>query len=211
LDADLTLGQIAARLELPLSDAQLSALARFGDLLLRWNAAYNLTAVRRADEVLSLHLADCLAVVPALQRHRPRGRLLDVGSGGGLPGAVIAIAAPGWNVFCVDSVGKKTAFIRDVAGVLQLTNLEAVHSRVEALRSGSFDVITSRAFSSLETFTRQTQALLAPGGVWMAMKGKVPHDEIAGLHGTLDVFHVEPLNVPGLNAQRCLVWMSPNR
>jgi 16S rRNA (guanine527-N7)-methyltransferase len=211
VDAPLTLGGIAARLELSLSVAQLSALARFGDLLLRWNAAYNLTAVRRADEVLSLHLADCLAVVPALQRHIALGRLLDVGSGGGLPGAVIAIVAPDWQVLCVDSVGKKAAFIRDVAGVLELKNLEAVHSRVEGLRSRSFDVITSRAFSTLDALVRQTQALLAPGGVWMAMKGKVPHEEIDGLHGAIDVFHVEPLNVPGLNADRCLVWMRPKR
>jgi 16S rRNA (guanine527-N7)-methyltransferase len=180
-------------------------------LLAKWNAAYNLTAVRDPAQMRVQHLADCLAVVGPLRRQlgdRP-ARLLDVGSGGGLPGVVLAIANPDWDVTCVDSVGKKAAFIRQAAGELALPNLHAQHARVEALAGPLFDAITSRAFAALADFVRLTQPLLAPGGVWMAMKGQHPHDEIAALPASIETFHVEPLAVPGLDAERCLVWMRP--
>jgi 16S rRNA (guanine527-N7)-methyltransferase len=154
-------------------------------------------------------LADCLAVVGPLQHHlgaRP-ARILDVGSGGGLPGVVLAAAEPAWDVTCVDSVGKKAAFIRQVAAELALPNLHAEHARVETLRAPPFDAIVARAFASLADFARLTRPLLAPGGVWMAMKGKRPDDEIAALPSGTEVFRVEPLSVPGLDADRCLVWM----
>lgn len=187
----------------------IQALVTYLDLLQRWNATYNLTAVRDPAAMLTQHLADCLAVVQPLRRQLTRGRVLDVGSGGGLPGAVLAIVEPQWQVSCVDAVGKKTAFIRQVAGALGLPNLQAVHARVETLATASFDLITSRAFASLPDFTRLTCALLAPNGVWMAMKGKRPQDEIAALPAEVEVFHVEPLSVPGLAAERCLIWMRP--
>ncbi len=178
------------------------------DLLERWNRTYNLTGVRARDAMLEQHLLDCLAVLPALRRELPRGgRLLDVGSGGGLPGVVIASVAEDIEVTCVDAVGKKAAFVRQVAGALHLPRLAAVHHRVESLRAPSFDVITSRAFASLADFTRVTAQHLASGGRWMAMKGKPPAAELAELPDGIDVFHVEHL--PGLNAQRCLVWMRP--
>ncbi len=181
-------------------------------LLAKWNAAYNLTAVRDPAQMRAQHLADCLAVVEPL--HRQLGddkpvRLLDVGSGGGLPGVVLAIAEPLWDVTCVDAVGKKAAFIRQVAGELALPNLHAEHARVETLGAPPFDVVTARAFASLADFTRQTRALLAPTGLWMAMKGKRPDDELAALPSNVKVLHVEPLAVPGLQAERCLVWMQP--
>jgi 16S rRNA (guanine527-N7)-methyltransferase len=178
-------------------------------LLARWNAAYNLTAVRDPAQMRLQHLADCLAVVEPLRRRlgeRP-ARLLDVGSGGGLPGVVLAIANPAWDVTCVDAVGKKAAFIRQVAGELALPNLHAEHARVEALKAPPFDAIASRAFASLPDFVRLTRPLLASGGVWMAMKGRRPDDEIAALPPDIDVFHVEPIDVPGLDAERHLIWM----
>lgn len=184
-------------------------LAHYLDLLQRWNATYNLTAVRDPEAMRTQHLADCLAVIAPLRRHAPGGRLLDVGSGGGLPGVVIAALLPAWEVSCVDAVGKKMAFVRQVAGALPLPNLRAQHCRIEALKAPPFDVVTSRAFASLADFTALTHRHLAPGGVWMAMKGRVPEDEIAALPAEVEVFHVEQLTVPGLDAQRCLVWMRP--
>jgi len=189
------------------SDAQVEALADYLALLQRWNATYNLTAVRDPQAMLTQHLADCLAIIPPLQRHAEAGRLLDVGSGGGLPGVVIATLLPGWQVTCVDSVGKKMAFVRQVAGALPLPNLHAVHARVEQLQLPPFDVITSRAFASLADFTRLTRSHLARGGVWMAMKGRALDEELDELPTDLAMFHVEQLTVPGLEAQRCLVWM----
>jgi 16S rRNA (guanine527-N7)-methyltransferase len=200
---------ICAALGLQATPAQTAALLQYRDLLQRWNSTYNLTAVRDPAEMLTQHLADCLALIPPLQRHRAQGRLLDVGSGGGLPGVVIAVMLPGLDVTCVDTVGKKAAFVRQVAAALRLPNLHAEHARVEQMRQGDFDVVTSRAFASLADFTRWTRARLAPDGVWLAMKGKHPDDEIAALPADVAVFHVEPLAVPGLDAQRCLVWMRP--
>ena len=198
---------ICRALDLAPAESQISALVGYLELLQRWNATYNLTAVRDPAEMLVQHLADCLAVVAPLRRVLAQGRLLDVGSGGGLPGVVIAVTLPEVDVTCVDSVGKKAAFIRQVAGALKLSNLHAVHSRIEGLRERGFDVVTSRAFASLADFTALTRGSLAAGGVWLAMKGRVPDDEIAALAPDIDVFHVEPLSVPGLDAQRCLVWM----
>lgn len=200
---------LAAALGVELSPEQQAKLSGYLDLLQRWNATYNLTAVREPLAMFTQHLADCLAVIPALNRRATGGRLLDVGSGGGLPGVVIACALPGWDVSCVDAVAKKAAFVRQVAGSLLLPNLHASHARVETLAAEPFQLITSRAFASLADFTALTRAHLASGGLWMAMKGRVPDDEIAALPAAVDVFHVEQLTVPGLDAQRCLVWMRP--
>ena len=137
-------------------------------------------------------------------------RLLDVGSGAGLPGVVIAICFPAISITCVDTVAKKTAFIKQVALTLKLPNLVGLHARVEALAAPAFqpfDVICSRAFASLADFTRWSAGALAPTGVWMAMKGKHPEDEMAALPGMVEVFHVEQLKVPALDAERCIVWM----
>jgi 16S rRNA (guanine527-N7)-methyltransferase len=157
--------------------------------------------------MLSQHLADCLAVIAPLRRHRASGRLLDVGSGGGLPGVVIAALSPQMDVTCVDAVGKKVAFVRQVAGSLQLANLHGAHARVEDLRLPPFQVITSRAFATLELFIRLTEPHLAEDGVWLAMKGRTPEEEMAAIPAAVEVFHVEQLVVPTLDAQRCLVWM----
>jgi len=201
----------AAALGIALDPAALDRLLGYLALLQRWNSTYNLTAVRDPAQMLTQHLADCMAAVPPLRRHvgDAEATVLDVGSGGGLPGVVIAALDPGTVVTCVDTVGKKAAFVRQVAAELKLANLQSVHARVEQL-DNRFDVVTSRAFATLGDFCRLTRTTLADrGGVWMAMKGKLPHDEIAALPNTVEVFHVERLTVPGLKAERCVVWMRP--
>ena len=218
------LGQRLAKLQaasdqlgLALTAPQMQGLLDYLALLQRWNKVYNLTALRDPDEMFSHHLLDCLAVVPPLRRwlaHAggPAPRLLDVGSGAGLPGVLLALLHPAWTVHCVDAVSKKAGFIRQVAVELRLPRLQGLHARVETLQpeQGSYDVITSRAFASLADFSTLSAHLLASTGVWMAMKGKLPGDEQAQLPAGVSVFHVEQLNVPGLDAQRCLVWMAPN-
>jgi 16S rRNA (guanine527-N7)-methyltransferase len=205
----LTVAAEALGINLPLSDCR--QLLRYLALLHRWNRVYNLTAVRELDEMLGVHLMDCLAALPALRRHADGRalRLLDAGSGGGLPGVVLAICQSGWSVTCVDAVAKKAGFIRQVAAELVLPNLTAVHARVESLKPSTpaFDIVVSRAFSSLADLVRLTESRLAPNGVWLAMKGKLPDQERTELPQAVEVFHVEQLWIPGLDAQRCLVWI----
>jgi 16S rRNA (guanine527-N7)-methyltransferase len=204
-----TLQAAAAKLSLDLADTQLDRLLAYLALLQKWNKVYNLTAVRDPTQMLSHHLIDSLSVIAPLRRHGAPARLMDVGAGGGLPGVVIAICCPGTDVSCVDAVAKKATFIQQVAAELKLPNLHGVHRRVEQLETAPFGVITSRAFASLADFTALTRQHLADGAVWMAMKGQHPAEEIAALPADVDVFHVEQLTVPGLDAQRCIVWMHP--
>ena len=170
--------------------------------------------MRDPAEMLTHHLLDSLAAVPPLQRHLASlgqgvaRKLLDVGSGGGLPGVVFAICCPELSVSCVDTVAKKAAFVQQVAAELRLGNLRGVHARVENL-SGPFDVVSCRAFASLPDFVNWSQAALGEGSVWLAMKAKHPVDELAALPATVQVFHVEQLVVPGLEAERCITWMKP--
>ena len=203
-------------LGLNLSEAQIDQLLAYQDLIAKWNKVYNLTAVRDPQEMLTHHLLDSLAAIPPLLRQTGGAsvRLLDVGSGGGLPGVVIAITCPQVQVDCVDTVLKKATFIQQVAASLKLPNLRGVHARVESLKAesegqggGGYDVVCSRAFASLVDFTNWSRAALKPGAVWMAMKGKHPADELAALPPDVSVFHVEQLVVPGLQAERCMVWL----
>ena len=211
-DLQARLLSIASALSCPLSQQQCELLLSYLQLIQRWNKVYNLTAVRDPDEMLRLHLADSLAVLAPLRRwvEQRAGlaplQLLDVGSGAGLPGVVIAICCPDIVVTCVDAVGKKAAFIRQVAATLKLGNLRAEHARVETLGS-RYDLVCSRAFASLADFTAWSSAALAADGVWLAMKGRMPEEELAQLPESVQVFHVEQLAVPGLDAQRCIVWM----
>jgi 16S rRNA (guanine527-N7)-methyltransferase len=199
-------------LGLQLEDAQIAKLLAYLGLIAKWNKVYNLTAVRDPEEMLVQHLFDSLAVVQPLRR-QTQGRLvrlLDVGSGAGLPGVVIATCCPDIQVECVDTVGKKAAFIQQASGQLQLPNLRGVHDRVEHL-SGRYEVISSRAFASLPDFVAWSSHALAEQGVWLAMKGKRPDAEIAELPPEAEVFHVEQLTVPELSAERCIVWMRKRR
>jgi 16S rRNA (guanine527-N7)-methyltransferase len=196
------------QLQLVLDDHQVGQLLAYLELIRKWTRVYNLTAVRDAGEMLRLHLLDSLAVVQPLRRQTggQACALLDVGSGAGLPGVVVAICCPEIRVDCVDTVAKKAAFIQQVAGTLKLPNLRGLHDRVERL-AGRYDVIASRAFASLPDFVNWSAGSLAEQGVWMAMKGRRPDDEIAALPPAAMVFHVEQLRVPQLDAERCLVWM----
>lgn len=199
-------------LGLDLNDAQVEALLDYLNLIQKWTRVYNLTAVRDPQEMLTHHLLDSLAVIaPMRQQLAERGlseplRVLDVGSGAGLPGVVLAICCPALTVHCVDTVAKKAAFVQQVAVSLKLPNLRGIHARVESLTE-PYDLVCSRAFASLLDFTTWSAAALAPTGVWMAMKGKDPQAEIDALGAEFHVFHVEPLQVPGLEADRCLVWI----
>ena len=218
LESELRAG--ARTLGLDLSDAQVDQLLAYQDLIQKWTKVYNLTAVRDPAEMLTHHLLDSLAVVLPLQKQmvamREAGvlavdasvRLLDVGSGAGLPGAVIAICCPDVTVHCVDTVAKKAAFIQQVAASLKLSNLRGIHARVENL-TDTYQVVSSRAFASLLDFVTWSRKCLVEQGVWMAMKGKHPSDEIAALPAGVQVFHVEPLVVPGLDAERCILWLRP--
>ena len=215
-------------LGLALSAEQQTQLLAYMDLIAKWTKVYNLTAVRDANEMLTHHLLDSLAVVAPLRRElaqlvapasaaqdvdgsnvatpMQRFSLLDVGAGAGLPGIVIAITCPDVAVTCVDTVAKKAAFIQQVAATLKLPNLKGLHARVETLTQ-PYDVVCSRAFASLIDFTTWSRSALASHGVWMAMKGKHPDQELAVLPEDVKVFHVEQLQVPGLDAERCIVWM----
>lgn len=208
----------ADALGLPLPDDTTGRLLAYLRLIAQWNRVYNLTAVREPEAMLTQHLLDCLAIVPALRRGLaaragqgavPPQRVLDVGSGAGLPGVVLAICQPDWHVTCVDAVAKKASFIRQVAAELGLPNLQASHQRVEAMSEPPFDLITSRAFATLADFVTLTRERLVAGGCWVAMKAKLSDDERAAVPKDVAVFHVEPLTVPGLDAARCLVWMRP--
>jgi 16S rRNA (guanine527-N7)-methyltransferase len=213
LKPDLATLQAAAQeLGIPLSASQAQHLLAYRDLIAKWNKVYNLTSLRDPAQMLSHHIIDSLAAAPPLQKHLKQAgithfRLLDVGSGGGLPGVVLATVVDGLNVTCVDTVGKKAAFVQQAANELGLKNLSGVHARVEELKAEPFDVITSRAFASLLDFVQLTRMHLKPQAVWMALKGKRPDDEIAALPQDIEVFHVEQLRVPNLDAERCIVWL----
>lgn len=215
LRAQLQAGARAVGLDL--ADAQINQLMDFLALLQKWNKVYNLTSVRDPQEMLTHHLLDSLAAVVPLRGHvatLAQGgagdtvRLLDVGSGGGLPGVVFALCCPDVDVSCVDTVGKKAAFIQQAAVALKLRNLHGLHARVETLTT-PFDIISCRAFASLPDFVTWSRGALADHGIWFAMKGKHPDEEIAALPASVSVFHVEQLAVPGLDAERCIIWMKP--
>lgn len=200
---------LAAKLEdglhalaIELDAAAVDRLLEFVALLQKWNAVHNLTAVRDADRMVDQHLLDSLTVLPHL---RP-GRLVDVGSGGGLPGIPLAIARPQLAVTLLDSNHKKTAFLRQAAAELGLANVAVECQRVENWQPGElFDSVISRAFSELAQFYALAHHLLAPGGVLLAMKGVYPHEELAQLPASANVREVKALSVPGLAAQRHLV------
>lgn len=216
-DPRAELRAIAADCALEPDAATLDRLLAYLELLAKWNAVYNLTAIRDPAQMLVQHLADSLAIVAPL---RERGLLgagatvLDVGSGAGLPGVVLAACEPLATVRCVDAVHKKSAFVTQVAGELRLANLHAVHARVESLHAAdaSSSLIVSRAFASLAEFVGASAHLLAPGGRWAAMKGRMPDEEIAALaHGVVPAVVVEAaitLRVPRLDAERCLIVLA---
>ena len=203
-------GKLAAGLDalaLQLSLYQQEQLLSYLDLLIKWNKVYNLTSIRQPEQMLTHHVMDCLAAVAEVIKLAPQNCcLLDVGSGGGLPSVVFAILCPQWQVTAVDAVAKKVAFIETVAHTLKLPNLKGTHTRVELLED-SFDLVVARAFASLNDFTTWTDKALRPGGSWVAMKGKYPEEEIAALPSVREVQQIQRIKVPGLDAERCLIWL----
>lgn len=200
-------------LELRATSQQIAQLLQYVEQLQRWNRSYNLTAIRDPEQMLTQHILDCLAVVSPIQRtidalatHEPL--VLDVGSGAGLPGVVLAIMLPAVQVTCVDAVEKKMTFVRQMRGVLGLTNLSATHARIETL-SAQYDVVISRAFASLSDFAKSSGARVLPTGSLVAMKARPTDEEFAELAAQTawSIGKVEPLHVPELQAQRCLVWL----
>lgn len=192
-------------LDIVLSNEQIQMIDAYSALLYKWNKTYNLTSITNNDDVLTHHILDSLAAVPIFKRYVFEGaNVLDVGSGGGLPAIPLAIACPDVSVSLVETVGKKTAFLTQVALSLKLKNVKVFNSRVENLKNLSFDVISSRAFSSLENFINLSSHLIKPEGCWVALKGQVPVDEINSIR---DSFRTEivQISVPFLNEDRNIV------
>ena len=185
----------------------LDRLEAYRAMVLAETAHQNLIARSTFDVFWARHIVDSAQLLTHIEGAGD-GPWLDLGAGAGLPGIVLAVCRPELDVRCVDTVGKKAAFIQQVAASLKLPNLQGVHARVETL-AGPFDVICCRAFAALPDFVRWSRQALAPDGVWMAMKGKLPQAEIDALPADVQVFHVEPLQVPGLDAERCMVWLRP--
>ena len=207
----------ARKLGIELSAEQSSALIRYLEQLQKWNKTYNLTALRDTDKMLVQHLFDSMAVISPLKLHLEtmgaiaKGQqLIDVGSGGGLPGVVMAILMPDHHVHCVDAVDKKMAFVRQVSKNLKCPNLHAHHARIEEMPLFNAAIVISRAFASLNDFATWAGRHVARNGTLVAMKGRIPEDEIQNLHENTawKVTAIEPLYVPELDAQRCLIWMS---
>lgn len=200
----LQLAQGIAALKLDVDAVQQEKLLAYLQLMAKWNRVYNLTALRSPQEWVTHHLLDSLAVLPHIQG----SVVVDVGSGAGLPGLVLAIAQPDWQVVSVEAVDKKAAFQRQVAAELALANVCVEGRRVEdVVLQGGADTVVSRAFSSLTDFVNLTRHLLKPDGRWTAMKGKRPAEEIAALPADVRVAEMIVLHVPGLDAERCVVQM----
>ncbi len=207
--ASQRLEQACQALQLSASPDQQEKLLRYMAQMQRWNRTYNLTAIRDPEQMLIQHLFDSLSVVEPLAQSlqgRP-AKIYDVGSGGGLPGVVLAIMQPDWDITCVDAVEKKTAFVQQMAGALMLPNLHAMHARIERVAPADCDVVISRAFASLQDFAHWAGRHVRPDGTLVAMKGKVPGDEIEALPAAWQVERIQSLHVPELDAERCLIWM----
>lgn len=203
------LKQGAAQLEISLSERQIEKLLDYLALLVKWNSVYNLTSVREPQQMVIQHLLDAMS---ALYAFKGAKKVLDVGTGGGLPGMVIAIwaleAEPQLQIHLIDTVKKKTAFLTQVKAELGLENVTVHSGHVEKLTSEeSFDVITSRAFAELIDFVKLSGHLLEENGSMIALKGKKPDEEIQRLPQEWKVEKVVPLTVPGMQAERHLVWM----
>jgi len=199
------LNQGLSALSLQLADEQIEALLKFVGLINKWNKAYNLTAIRDPLEMVTLHLLDSLAILP----HIKFPRAADIGTGAGLPGIPLAICLPDCHFTLVDSNSKKTRFVQQAVLELQLKNVEVVHSRVEQFKPQQlFSTVISRAFASMADIVDLTAHLLAEDGCLLAMKGQIPEQELAEL--SLD-YSVIPLNVPGIDAERCLICMEKGK
>ena len=201
-------------LSLSPTDKQKTQLLEYVSQLLKWNQTYNLTAIRDPAQVLIQHIFDSLAVIKPItdyffEQNIKQVTILDVGSGAGLPAVVLGIMVPTSQISCVDPVEKKMTFVRQIVSILKISNIEPIHERVEHLKRDPYDLVISRAFASLEDFASLSGSKVKTTGVLLAMKGKRPQEEIERLEKNTrwKVEKVEPVKVPQLDAQRCLVWM----
>lgn len=205
-----------AQLGLDVTVEQQEKLLGYMDLLKRWNKTYNLTALKTDEQILAHHILDSLAVIRPLRDRFTSLEILrglDVGSGGGLPGVVLAIMNPNWHIICIDAVEKKTSFIMQVAGILGLKNLKSKHTRIESYEVEPVDMVISRAFASLADFANLAGIHVSDTGSLVAMKGHYLEDEVRELNAQSD-WRVEkylPITVPYLNAERCLIYLKPNK
>ncbi|MBR3425630.1 MAG: 16S rRNA (guanine(527)-N(7))-methyltransferase RsmG, partial [Neisseriaceae bacterium] len=188
------------------SDKQFNQLCLYIDLLEKWNVAYNLTAVRDVSQMVSVHLLDSLSILPfvSTQAHS----VLDVGSGGGLPGVPLAIMHDDLAVTLIDSHSKKTAFLQQAVIELGLNNVQVITDRVENVKEFQYDIIVSRAFAELGDFVRLSEHLLAKQGVWLAMKGVYPYEEIDRLPENIIVEQIQEVKVPFIDGSRHIVRMT---
>lgn len=201
-DMKSMLQQGLQQMNIDLTVPQQLQLLAFIDLLKKWNSTYNLTALRNDQDVISHHILDSLTLLPYVEHARG---LIDVGSGGGMPGIPVAIARPDLPVALLDANSKKTSFLQQAVIELGLTNVQVITARVEAMVGEQFDVITSRAFAELNDFFTITKQLMAKGGCWAAMKGVYPYEEIERLPDHVELIQVDKLTVPHLNAERHMV------
>ncbi|MEQ9208828.1 MAG: 16S rRNA (guanine(527)-N(7))-methyltransferase RsmG [Pseudomonadales bacterium] len=202
----------ARNLGLSLTDQQICKLLDYLFLIEKWNRAYNLTAIREPQEMLSLHLLDSLSIFSLVKDLVPGTRLLDVGTGAGLPGMVLAIMNPAYQVSLMDTNGKKCRFLRQVGIELELDNIQVIHDRVEKYQAFPlFDAILSRAFATLKDMTDNAVHLLAEGGRFLAMKGRYPQQELDELNQQFSFEKAYPLQIPGLDVERFLIEIAVNR
>lgn len=204
--------KVREEIALELTDDQAERLARFATLLLKWNKTYNLTSINSAEDVVRLHIADSLTLVQHFDEMVGAVKtVLDVGSGGGLPAIPLAIMRPDLSVTLVDAVQKKTIFQRQACVACRLSNAKALHVRVETLGDQKYEVITSRAFASLKDMIELTRGLLAENGRWLAMKGKIPDDEIAELPDDVEIEKELPLTLENGKIDRVLIVLKPKK
>ena len=202
----------AHSLQIDLDGNKINTLLRYLDLFIKWNKAYNLSAIRDPDEMVAKHILDSLAVVPILEKHPEVDRIIDVGTGAGLPGIPLSICFPERHFSLLDSVGKKIRFLYQVKQTLKLANVSLANLRIEKYRVDQlFDVVISRAFASLKDMTSLSQHLLVEGGKFWAMKGVTPEEELLELDDRFVVEENVTLNVPGLTGDRCLIVIGVNQ
>lgn len=214
IDIEKRLKEGVKALGLVLDNDQQEKLLCYIDLLKKWNKTYNLTALKTDEQILIYHILDSLAVVPSLREcfsEKTNLRAIDVGSGGGLPGVVLAIMNPTWQITCIDAVEKKTSFVMLAAGVLNLKNLYSKHTRIEQYDTEPVDLVISRAFASLADFANLAGQHVAITGHLVAMKGHYLEDEVEELRKTSawQVDQYVPIQVPQLEAERCLIYLKP--
>lgn len=195
-------------MNLELSTAQQLMLLEYVSLLKKWNSTYNLTALRDERTMISHHLLDSLTLLPYVANAKT---LMDVGSGGGMPGIPTAICLPDLQITLLDSNTKKTTFLQQAVIELGLKNVTVASGRVEAMHDKSVDVVTSRAFAELHDFIALTKHLLNENGYWAAMKGVYPYEELENVPDNIEVYQIDKLNVPTLNAERHMVLMRPKK